>query len=109
MADKHYINGIIINEHEFDNGGKIMKVAIKVDEFINHLKSCDNDQDFPEWVNTIIARRKTPSDKGITHYMYEDEWKPEPKQREVQNHEHNGVKDYNDTNDPLNDDEDLPF
>ena len=24
----------------------------------------------------IVARRKKPSDTGITHYLYEDTWKP---------------------------------
>ena len=85
--EKNYINGIIIKEHKFDNGGKILKIGIKVKEFTENLKSCEKDKDFTEWVNVIIARRKTPSDKGMTHYMFEDEWKPEPR----------------------NEDEDLPF
>ena len=107
MADKNYINGIVLKEHKFADGGSLLKVSIKVDEFVQNLKSCDNDRDFPEWVNTIIARRKTPSDKGITHYMYEDEFKPDPNYRKSELHDRQGV---NDTNDPLNDnDEDLPF
>jgi len=101
--EKNYINGIIIKEKVFDNGGKQLKAWIKVDEFIKQLKAAAENGS----VNIIIARRKEPSETGVTHYMYEDPWKP--------------TKDYNDTNDPQYDsdssgkkqkevnDEELPF
>tara|TARA_R100001163_G_scaffold61474_1_gene51505 strand:- start:314 stop:643 length:330 start_codon:yes stop_codon:yes gene_type:complete len=101
-ANKKYINGIMIKEHVFENGGKILKMSIKKDEFIACLEECDVDLDFPQWINVIMARRKTPSEKGVTHYMYEDEWKPD--------------KTFNETNDPQydkpkpkEDESDLPF
>ena len=93
--EKNYLNGFIIKEKQFDNGGKILKVSVKVDELIDQLKEIEN----KGWANLNIAERKTPSDKGVTHYVYEDQWKPE--------------KDYNETNDPQYDDppqtNDLPF
>ena len=79
--EKNYINGIIIKERAFDNGGTQLKVSIKLDEFIEQLKECDQDKDFKGWVNCIIARRLEPSDKGVTHYLYEDTWRPDPKYR----------------------------
>lgn len=73
MADKKYLNGIIIKEKEFDNGGKQLQIKIKVNEFIEELKSVEEN----DWANLIINRRKQPSDKGVTHYMVVDTWKPD--------------------------------
>jgi len=70
--EKNYINGMIIKEKTFDNGGSQLKVSVKVDEFIEQLKTINE----KGWVNLIISRRKEPSDKGVTHYAYEDPWKP---------------------------------
>jgi len=76
--EKNYINGIILKEKIFDNGGTQLKVSIKLDEFVEQLKTCEQDKDFKGWINCCISRRKSPSDKGVTHYMYEDTWKPDP-------------------------------
>lgn len=66
MADKTYINGIIIKTKTFDDGGEILKCSVKADEFAAELlKHTDSNG----WVNVDICRRKTPSDKGQTHYM----------------------------------------
>ena len=100
--EKNYINGIVIKEIVFENGGKQLKGWVKVDEFIEQLKAIEVNGS----ANIIIARRKEPSETGVTHYMYEDPWKPK--------------KDYNDTNDPQydtdysgkkgdDDDDELPF
>lgn len=92
--EKNYINGFVIKEKSFDNGGKILKVSVKVDDFVEQLREIES----KGWANLNIAKRKEPSDKGVTHYVYEDQWKPE--------------KDYNETNDPQWDNkktEDFPF
>ena len=73
MADKKYLNGIIIKEKEFDNGGKQLQIKIKVSEFIDELRSVEEN----DWANLIINRRKQPSDKGVTHYMVVDTWRPD--------------------------------
>ena len=72
MADKQYVNGMIIKEKTFDNGGSQLKVSIKVEELTKQLKELDDDG----WVNLIVTRRKEPSDAGVTHYSYVDPWKP---------------------------------
>ena len=73
MSDTKYINGILIKERTFDNGGSQMKISIKTEDFINELKEVDENG----WCNLILNRRKEPSDKGVTHYLKVDTWKPD--------------------------------
>jgi hypothetical protein len=73
MEDKkNYIDSLIFKEKTFENGGTQLKLSIKVSEFIEELRSIQDNG----WANLIIARRKDPSDTGVTHYSYEDTWKP---------------------------------
>jgi hypothetical protein len=72
MTEKQYVNGMIIKEKTFDNGGAQLKISIKVEDFAKQLKELDDNG----WVNLIVTRRKEPSDTGITHYSYVDTWKP---------------------------------
>jgi hypothetical protein len=74
MTDTKYLNGILIKERTFDNGGSQMKISIKTEDFINELKEVDENG----WCNLIMNRRQTPSDKGVTHYIKVDTWKPDP-------------------------------
>lgn len=73
MEETKYINGILIKERTFDNGGSQMKISIKTEDFINELKEVDENG----WCNLIMNRRKEPSDKGVTHYLKVDTWKPD--------------------------------
>ena len=72
QGKKNYLNGAVIKEHTFDNGGTELKVWIKVDEFFEQLESIENNGS----ANIIIQKRKEPSDKGVTHYIVEDTYKP---------------------------------
>lgn len=72
MENKQYVNGIIIKEKNFDNGGSQLKISIKVDDLIEQLEKLKDNG----WVNLIVSKRKIPSDAGITHYTYVDTWKP---------------------------------
>ena len=92
MEETKYINGILIKERTFDNGGSQMKISIKTEDFINELKEVDENG----WCNLIMNRRKEPSDKGVTHYLKVDTWKPDPNKSSMNN-----------TNDNTKDD--LPF
>ena len=92
MAETKYINGILIKERTFDNGGSQMKISIKTEDFINELKEVDDNG----WCNLIMNRRQEPSDKGVTHYLKVDTWKPDPNKSSMNN-----------TNDNTKDD--LPF
>ena len=69
MADKTYINKCWIREKKFDNGGSVLNCGFYVDELKEHA-------DENGWVNIAISERRTPNEKGYTHYAYKDEWKP---------------------------------
>lgn len=75
MTEKNYVNGLIIKEKTFDNGGTQLKLNIKLDDLMNSLKSMED----KGWVNLIVSRRKEASETGITHYAYQDTWKPTAK------------------------------
>ena len=92
QGKKNYLNGAVIKEHAFDNGGKILKMWIKVDEFIAELKKIEKKGS----VNLVISKRLEVSKKGITHSMYEDTYKPKEIDRQV-------------NNDDEDDDDVLPF
>ena len=72
--EKKYVNGIVIKEKTFDNGGSQLKMSVKVEDFINELKAVED----KGWANLIVSRRKEASDTGITHYVKVDTWKPDP-------------------------------
>ena len=70
--EKNYINGIIIKEKVFDNGGSILKVSIKTEEFQDQVNAITE----KGWANLVLAKRKQKSETGITHYCYVDDFKP---------------------------------
>ncbi len=74
MEEKKYVNGIVIKERVFDNGGSQLKMSIKVEDFISQLKEVSDNG----WANLIISKRKEASDTGVTHYVKVDTWKPDP-------------------------------
>ena len=78
MSDeqKVYVNGMIVKEHTFTStGNTILKVSIKAADMIAFLNQHADDRG---WCNLGISRRKTPSDKGVTHTVWLDAWKPDP-------------------------------
>jgi hypothetical protein len=75
MEEKQYVNGMIIKEKSFDNGGTQLRMSVKTDDLTKQLKELDDNG----WVNLIVSRRKEPSDAGVTHYAYVDTWKPTEK------------------------------
>jgi len=83
MADKNYMATSI--KKVITQYGELFNVAIKVDDLQKIAKK--------GWANITIAERREPSEKGATHYAYENTYEP-PK--EV-------------TSDKAKDDEDLPF
>ena len=63
-----YVNSLIIKEHTFDNGGSILKCSAKVEDL---KKELDNMQK-KGWANFNIVQRRSPSEKGVTHYAKVD-------------------------------------
>ena len=85
MADKNYIpTNIKKVETQY---GELFNVAIKVDELQKIAKK--------GWANITIAERREVSEKGATHYAYENTYEP-PKEVTADKAE-------------VKDDEDLPF
>ena len=41
MEEKNYINGLIVKEKSFNNGGKILKVSVRVADLFDQLKSIE--------------------------------------------------------------------
>ena len=69
MADKNYMATSIKRvETQY---GELFNVAIKVDELQKIAKK--------GWANITIAERREVSEKGATHYAYENTYEP-PKQ-----------------------------
>lgn len=81
MSQKTYINGPLINEYVFNDGGSILKFSIaadKIDEFAAQLKSAAKDG----WVRLSIQKNLKPmlskkTGKPIsTHSISVDTWQP---------------------------------
>lgn len=85
MSQKTYINGPLINEHVFNDGGSILKFSIaadKIDEFAAQLKSAAKDG----WTRLNIQKNLKPmlskkTGKPIsTHSISVDTWQPNQQQ-----------------------------
>lgn len=69
MANKNYIpSSIKAVETQY---GELLNVAIKVDELEKIAKN--------GWAHITIAERKEPSEKGATHYAFENTYEPKVK------------------------------
>ena len=55
---------------EFDNGGHIHNIRVKVEDVMRIEKD--------GWAKIVLAERREPSQTGATHYLYEDTWEPDP-------------------------------
>lgn len=73
MADKNYIASSI--KRVTTQYGELFNVNIKLDD----LKKIEK----RGWVNIVIAERREPSEKGATHYAYENTYEP-PKEPSVE-------------------------
>jgi len=82
--EKIYITGILIKTKVFkkgepcsmcnkDDSEEMLKVSIKVEELVQQLELY---MDTNGWVNLDISRRRTPSEKGITHSVALNTFKP---------------------------------
>tara|TARA_X000001382_G_C3154427_1_gene174063 strand:- start:912 stop:1220 length:309 start_codon:yes stop_codon:yes gene_type:complete len=73
MQEKNYINGITLKEKTFDDGGSLINVGIKVDDFIEQLNAIKKNSG---WANIVIAKNREATEKGLTHHMYESTFEP---------------------------------
>jgi hypothetical protein len=64
MSDKTFINKCAIKKKEFPNGGHVLNCAFNIEELESHAKD--------GWIRLVISERRSPSEKGHTHYAYVD-------------------------------------
>jgi hypothetical protein len=80
MAEKNYIPSNI--KRVTTQYGELFNVAIKVDDLQAIAKK--------GWANITIAERREVSEKGATHYAFENTYEPEQK-KEVEDKDDNDV------------------
>ena len=73
MTEKTYINKCSLKEKVFENGSKVLNCAFNVEELTQHANA-------EGWVRFVIAPRRSPNEKGMTHYVYKDSFEPKPQQ-----------------------------
>ena len=68
MADKIYCgNGRVIKTQY----GELMKLSFTEEDLQAMQDNLENG-----WVNVVVKERREPSEKGTTHYLEVDTWKP---------------------------------
>lgn len=72
-TQKTFVNSMWFEEKTFNDGGSILKVDINAKDMVDFLKQHKNDKGY---VKIVISKRKTPGEKGQTHYAYLDTWQP---------------------------------
>jgi hypothetical protein len=70
---KIYVPKCSVKEHEFRNGGSILKMGIHAETMIAFLKEHANEKGY---VNLAIGKRKEQGKYGDTHAVTLDTWKP---------------------------------
>ena len=75
MSDenKNYASGFWIREKQFQNGNTILNCSGDTAKFVEWLRSITDERG---QFRIGISRRKEVSDKGISHTIWQDTWKP---------------------------------
>jgi len=80
MEDKIFISGMFIKEKEFDNGGSVLNVGIKLDELMSNLSKHKKPNGY---VNITISKTRNPKeDAQTTHYATLNTFEPKEVQKE---------------------------
>ena len=88
MNEKNYIASSI--KAHTTQYGTLINANLKLEDLTNIAKN--------GWVQITIAERKTPSEKGATHYAFENKYEAKPK-----------VNNNNENHFITSDDGDVPF
>ncbi len=51
--------------------GPLLKLSFSAEDIEKLQKNLDNG-----WVNVVVKKRREPSERGTTHYLEVDKWKP---------------------------------
>lgn len=71
--EKHYVNAVYISEKVFDNGGSVLDVSIKIDDFIEilqQIKSSTGGQKAYMKISKLKTPKESSAGAAKTHYMY---------------------------------------
>lgn len=68
MENKIYIGSGKAIETQY---GQLMKLSFTQDDLEKMQQNLS-----AGWVNLVLKERREPSEKGVTHYMVVDKWKP---------------------------------
>lgn len=74
MAEKFYVNSVSVKTHTFPDGGELLKVGVKVDDFIAFLHANRKANGFVDL--TVQKRASGPSQYGQTHSVCLDTFTP---------------------------------
>ena len=72
MAEKKYLNNLVIKEQSGEYGSFFKLWIPNLQEFISEISSMEKENS----VNLIMSKRKEKSKAGVTHYTYLDTWEP---------------------------------
>lgn len=75
MADKIYCGSG--KEITFNDGGSLLKIKLGPND-LNAINDWANNNG--GWCNIKVAKRREVSDKGYTHYLEIDQWRPDSQQ-----------------------------
>ncbi|MDH3324378.1 MAG: hypothetical protein OEL89_01955 [Candidatus Peregrinibacteria bacterium] len=53
--------------------GELTKLSFSAEDLEKMQANLENG-----WINVVVKERRTPSEKGTTHYCEVDKWKPDP-------------------------------
>jgi hypothetical protein len=81
MSEKKFVKGMYAKKRTFSNGGTIVQVTFKKDQFMEYLTSLEADE--KGYVRVDINEAQNPTDPKNTHYITLNEWKPNTPVREV--------------------------
>lgn len=73
QESKVYVPKSSARKIEFKNGGSMLKLGFHAETLIEFLRTNCNDRGY---VNLCVTERRQPSEKGDTHCIWLDQWKP---------------------------------
>ena len=79
--DRIQVEGVIVRAKPMKGGQDIIKVSINIEKF---KEMCNKHQE-GGWIKMDFFPRREVSEKGITHHVNLDTWKPDPNYRKNDN------------------------
>ena len=85
MAEpKTYVPKSGAKKIEFQTGGSLMKLNFHAETLIDFIKANANERGY---INLCVTARRQPSERGDTHCIWLDTWKPDPNRQHGEAHQ----------------------